>query len=284
MAVETVMQRPQHMKISELSLHTDTPAPTIRYYLREGLLPEPIRTSRNMAYYTTEHLTRLLKIQEMKKGGMSLKQIKVILKKDTKGATSHAEEAVVYSSMRGKIVQSATALFRAKGYDALSIADIVEQAGIGKGTLYQYFANKEDLFFECADRIFENIDSEIKLLDKVTDSMQRLWNRALFFARSYRHMINMLNLARGASVKDDPRFRDKLDQVMQNLMGPIKVDVEKAITDGKISLKDSMLIAYLLMGGVEYSFYYNERYQENTDDLVIKAWDILFNGIASSPR
>ena len=278
------MQHPQHMKISELSLHTDTPAPTIRYYLREGLLPEPIRTSRNMAYYNTEHLSRLLKIQEMKKGGMSLKQIKAILKKDTKGATSHAEEAVVYSSMRGKIVQSATALFRAKGYDAVSIADIVEQAGIGKGTLYQYFANKEDLFFECADRIFENIDSEMELLDKVTDSMQRLWNRALFFARSYRHMINMLNLARGASVKDNPRFRDKLDQVMQNLMGPIKVDVEKAITDGKISLKDSMLIAYLLMGGVEYSFYYNERYQENTDDLVIKAWDILFNGIASSPR
>jgi predicted RND superfamily exporter protein len=67
-------------------------------------------------------------------------------------------------------------------------------------------------------------------------------------------------------------------------MGPIKVDVEKAITDGKISLKDSMLISYLLMGGVEYSFYYNERYQENTDDLVIKAWDILFKGIASSPR
>jgi AcrR family transcriptional regulator len=280
-AVDTLMQHPQHMKISELSLHTDTPAPTIRYYLREGLLPVPIRTSRNMAYYTEEHISRLLRIREMKEGGLSLKEIKALVENGAEGAASRVEGAAVYSSRRAKIVSSAIELFRAKGYDAPSIAEIVEHAGIGKGTFYQYFTNKEELFFECADRIFENIDRELKVLEDITDPIERLWNRALFFARSYRHMIDMLNLARGASVKDNPRFRNAYEQVMQNLIGPIQVDVEKAIVAGRIRLKDSALIAHLLMGAVEYCFYYHERYGVDVDAIVIKAWDIVFGGIAS---
>jgi DNA-binding transcriptional MerR regulator len=40
------------VKMSELSKRSGTPAPTIKHYIREGLLPGPeVRTSRNMAYY-----------------------------------------------------------------------------------------------------------------------------------------------------------------------------------------------------------------------------------------
>jgi AcrR family transcriptional regulator len=281
MNVENVMQHPQHMKISELSFHTGTPMPTIRYYLREGLLPIPIRTGRNMAYYSAEHISSLLRIWEMKEEGLSLKEIKALVGNGTGGPASPDEGTAVYSSRRAKIVLAAIELFRAKGYDAASIAEIVEHAGIGKGTFYQYFTNKEELFFECADRIFEDIDREVKVLKDIDDPIERLWNRALFFGRSYRHMIDMLNLARGASVKDDPRFRNAYEKVMQNLIGPIQVDVEKAIVSGRIRLKDSALIAHLLMGAVEYCFYYRERFEVDVDAIVMKAWDIVFGSIAS---
>ncbi|WP_199553405.1 MerR family transcriptional regulator [Sandaracinobacteroides hominis] len=39
---------------------------TIRFYIREGLLPEPERTHRNSATYTEEHLARLLTIRRLK--------------------------------------------------------------------------------------------------------------------------------------------------------------------------------------------------------------------------
>lgn len=39
---------------------------TIRFYIREGLLPEPIRTSRNSALYGEEHLQRLLAIRRLR--------------------------------------------------------------------------------------------------------------------------------------------------------------------------------------------------------------------------
>lgn len=39
---------------------------TIRYYIREGLLPEPCRTHRNSATYSSDHLERLLTIRRLK--------------------------------------------------------------------------------------------------------------------------------------------------------------------------------------------------------------------------
>lgn len=62
----------KHMKISELSAYSKMPLTTIRFYFREGLMPAPIKTSKSMAYYTKEHLDRLLKIRKMKKRNFSL--------------------------------------------------------------------------------------------------------------------------------------------------------------------------------------------------------------------
>lgn len=51
-----------------------------------------------------------------------------------------------------KIVEGATRVFANKGYAGASVADIADTAAVGKGTVYQYFSSKEDLFFavfEC---------------------------------------------------------------------------------------------------------------------------------------
>ena len=47
------------MRVSELSRQSGVPVPTIKYYLREGLLPRGAKTSPNQAEYGDEHLHRL---------------------------------------------------------------------------------------------------------------------------------------------------------------------------------------------------------------------------------
>ncbi|MDY7090314.1 MAG: MerR family transcriptional regulator [Actinomycetota bacterium] len=47
------------MRISDLSRRGDVAIPTIKFYLREGLLPPGQSTARNQAVYTEEHLARL---------------------------------------------------------------------------------------------------------------------------------------------------------------------------------------------------------------------------------
>ncbi len=53
------------LKISELAERAEVPVATVRHYLREGLLPEPVKTSRNMAYYPPEFVERIRAIKRL---------------------------------------------------------------------------------------------------------------------------------------------------------------------------------------------------------------------------
>jgi len=53
------------LKISELAERAEVPVATVRHYLREGLLPEPVKTSRNMAYYPPEFVDRIRAIKRL---------------------------------------------------------------------------------------------------------------------------------------------------------------------------------------------------------------------------
>jgi len=48
---------------------------------------------------------------------------------------------------RQQIIDAAVAIFAQKGYSRAVVANIARQAEIGKGTIYEYFSSKEDLFF-----------------------------------------------------------------------------------------------------------------------------------------
>ena len=43
----------------------DVSLATVRHYLREGLLPEPVKTSRNMAYYLPQFVARIRLIKQL---------------------------------------------------------------------------------------------------------------------------------------------------------------------------------------------------------------------------
>ena len=71
------------LKISELAEGAGVPVATVRHYLREGLLPEGRKTSRNMAYYPAEMVDRirLIKILQEERF-MPLKVIRELLERE----------------------------------------------------------------------------------------------------------------------------------------------------------------------------------------------------------
>jgi DNA-binding transcriptional MerR regulator len=71
------------LKISELAERSGVPVATIRHYLREGLLPEPVKTSRNMAYYPPEFVDRIRLIKQLQEERyMPLRVIRELLERD----------------------------------------------------------------------------------------------------------------------------------------------------------------------------------------------------------
>ena len=67
------------MKIGELAKTTHTQVETIRYYEREGLLPETVRTEGNYRVYSPDHATRLSFIRHCRSLDMTLNEIRTLL-------------------------------------------------------------------------------------------------------------------------------------------------------------------------------------------------------------
>ncbi len=68
------------MRISELSRASGVPIPTIKYYLREGVLPAGQPTARNQAAYDESHLHRLRLIRAlMEVGGLGISAVRAVL-------------------------------------------------------------------------------------------------------------------------------------------------------------------------------------------------------------
>jgi DNA-binding transcriptional MerR regulator len=77
----------QGLKMKELVEATGVPKSTILHYLNEGLLPEPVKTSRNMAYYSPACIERITFIKVMQgKYRLSLAIIKQLLQSGKAGS------------------------------------------------------------------------------------------------------------------------------------------------------------------------------------------------------
>src|SRR2546426_835383 len=60
-------------------------------------------------------------------------------------------------SRRAQLLEAALSLFSEKGYYATSIADIIERAQVARGTFYNYFDGKRQIFNQLLDQLFEAV-------------------------------------------------------------------------------------------------------------------------------
>jgi DNA-binding transcriptional MerR regulator len=80
------------LRMRELAAASGVSAGTIKHYLREGLLPEPVKTSRNMAYYPREFVERIRLIKQLQEDRfMPLKVIRAMLREDPERARALIE-------------------------------------------------------------------------------------------------------------------------------------------------------------------------------------------------
>ena len=121
------------MRISELSRVSGVPVATIKFYLREGLLPEGVRTSPNQAQYDDAHVQRLRLIRALVGvGGLSLAATRNVLGHidEPTGLTldllGTAHQAVAPELPDEVDLAPAVALLRRWGWDACADA-------VGKG-------------------------------------------------------------------------------------------------------------------------------------------------------
>ena len=108
------------MRISELSRQSGVPLPTVKYYLREGLLPAGRRTAATQADYGPEHVARLRLVRALTEtAGLSLGTVRAVLQAmgspDLQDAIGAAHSALSPHSDRD--VSAAAAAVERLGWD-----------------------------------------------------------------------------------------------------------------------------------------------------------------------
>ena len=70
---------------------------------------------------------------------------------------------------RNHIIAAAITTFSQKGYAGTRIVEVAQAAGIGKGTIYEYFRSKEALFFAALEHLLSDAGHQMRDLAKTFD-------------------------------------------------------------------------------------------------------------------
>ena len=63
------------------------------------------------------------------------------------------------------LLNTAYHLFTEKGFQKTSISDIVNEAGVAKGTFYYYFKSKEEVMDAIIERFIEQDVQKVRMID-----------------------------------------------------------------------------------------------------------------------
>lgn len=147
-----------------------------------------------------------------------------------------------------RILDVATRLFTEKGYDATSLADIIQETHLSKGAIYHHFASKEDIFTAIFQRIgSENTAALARIRDNASLSgLEKL--RAIFRAAILGDNQSLM-LTVTPSLLDNPRFlamqvRQIYEFVAPDFIAPI---LQEGMDDGSIPAKNPRELAEAIM-------------------------------------
>lgn len=191
---------------------------------------------------------------------------------------------------RNKILEEAVIEFRDNNYDAASINKIVERSGISKGSFYQYFNDKEDVYLYIMSKIgekkIEYLTPSMMNFSELSfyDALREMYRSAIEFAlgnpdyleignRMMRDNSGMLQKLRSAfSARGDEMFVTLLKKGQET--GDIRLDLE-------LEMVAKMLIS-MQLSIVEYYFekHKDKGYSMEIMDELDKFFDVLKNGIS----
>jgi AcrR family transcriptional regulator len=151
-----------------------------------------------------------------------------------------------------RILQSALALFSSRGYDATSVREICEAAGITKPTLYHFYGSKEGVYRARGDGVLEDFRSHLTQQlaqgGPVTARLKRVARTYFDAARGRRELMRFIfsiihNPPASAPVTDFTRFYDDVVQLVART-------VEEGVADGTFAPGPVEIRMLLLMGAL----------------------------------
>jgi AcrR family transcriptional regulator len=189
---------------------------------------------------------------------------------------------------QAELLEIAISVFAERGYQATTMDEIAERAGVSKGMLYIYFKNKEALF-GAVFRWFGKMTGEM-MADAVQDvgdeaeQIRRIaatWAEIVVQHRSYVPLfLDFWAAASMSGLRHD--YAEDLSKMYDEYRTIIIAIIERGKARERFrSDVDAQAIAYLLVGGMDGILIQSWLSQpKQLDNLVMNATEMLLLGIS----
>ena len=190
---------------------------------------------------------------------------------------------------RMAILEAAARVFARQGYAGTVIADIAKEARIGKGTIYEYFDSKDDLFFAVFDWFCQShaAEARVQVSALAGPASERLMALALSIVTACAqhldlYVITMEFWAASASLK----MRGRLKAEFKNVYSDFRLLISSLILEGVASSEfkadvDAEAIAAGMVGALD-GLFLQLWFDESFDilDAAKKLMDTVIRGIS----
>ena len=185
------------------------------------------------------------------------------------------------SQRRNQLIALATRRFAADGYHPTSVADIVDELGVGKGVFYWYFESKEMLLEEIlrdAQRGLRRVQSNAAAAAPGPIEMLEMGIRAaVAWSAEHAELAKLVEFA-----LTDERFEPLVRKGRAALVGDTVPLLRTAIDRGVIPDADPEMLAYAVFGvAAHLTSVFLERSDNDPDVLADAVVDFCLRGIGA---
>lgn len=189
------------------------------------------------------------------------------------------------SDKRLRIIMAATAVFSRKGFHEARVEEIAEEAEVGKGTVYEYFTSKKELFLEMIfythEQYQKRLERDVFTAETFYDRLQKLFRVTLQFMRQHKEMALIL-------LVDHPLVGEDIHEVLlkkeQQELKTLSEMLLQEVQRGEIRSVNTQAAALAILGTLYLTcgqvMFYEYDQDPDCEHLSQEAIDILLHGLA----
>ncbi|HHX02114.1 MAG TPA: TetR/AcrR family transcriptional regulator [Firmicutes bacterium] len=182
------------------------------------------------------------------------------------------------------IIRAAVAEFAKSAYEQASLTKIVAQAGIAKGSMYQYFENKRELYLYILNMAYAEKKRFLQgVFDEDDDffaTLKRYYRRSYLFAKEFPLYHRVITHYWDYCAEFDQEIRSSRELRANEFIGMLEAAIENRQANPDID-KDAAFFVYHSVGKelIENFLELSEDVQEQHLQFIDQVLDVLALGL-----
>lgn len=181
------------------------------------------------------------------------------------------------------IINAATESFSQYGYKATTMDQVAKRANVGKGTIYTFFKNKEELFNEIMMSLLDDMKKAAEQVIQQERSFKENVHQSLYSMLEFRieHQLTIKLFQENRDI-GTPIVQSAMGKMEEMILTFIKQKIVAAIEKGEIRTCDPDLTAFVFLKlYIALIFDWEKQHEALTEEDIANLFDLyLLQGLA----